>query len=70
MFLKNENIVFKIRRSKVTDYAALSVFIFIHTYMAIHEGKPEMVKHTYMSSYPVGLGTLILARASILISSV
>ena len=24
MFLKNENIIFKIRRSKVTDYAALS----------------------------------------------
>ena len=25
MFLKNKNIIFKIRRSKVTDYAALSV---------------------------------------------
>ena len=25
MFLKNKNITFKIRRSKVTDYAALSV---------------------------------------------
>ena len=25
MFLKNKNIVFKIRRSKVTDYAALSI---------------------------------------------
>ena len=37
--------------------------------MAIHEGKPESVKHN-MSSYPVGLGTLILARASIFISSV
>ena len=24
MFLKNTNIIFKIRRSKVTDYAALS----------------------------------------------
>ena len=24
MFLKNENIIFKIRRSKVTDYAALT----------------------------------------------
>ena len=23
MFLKNENIIFKVRRSKVTDYAAL-----------------------------------------------
>ena len=26
MFLKNKNIVFKIRRSKVTDYAALNTF--------------------------------------------
>ena len=26
MFLKNKNIIFKIRRSKVTDYAALSMF--------------------------------------------
>ena len=25
MFLKNKNIIFKIRRSKVTDYAALSM---------------------------------------------
>ena len=25
MFLKNKNIIFKIRRSKVTDYAALTV---------------------------------------------
>ena len=25
MFLKNTNIIFKIRRSKVTDYAALNV---------------------------------------------
>ena len=24
MFLKNKNIIFKIRRSKVTDYAALT----------------------------------------------
>ena len=27
MFLKNKNIIFKIRRSKVTDYAALSEYI-------------------------------------------
>ena len=26
MFLKNKNIIFKIRRSKVTDYAALRVY--------------------------------------------
>ena len=28
MFLKNKNIIFKIRRSKVTDYAALNESIF------------------------------------------
>ena len=28
MFLRNKNIIFKIRRSKVTDYAALSIFKF------------------------------------------
>ena len=29
MFLKNKNIIFKIGRSKVTDYAALTIFILI-----------------------------------------
>ena len=29
VFLKNKNIIFKIRRSKVTDYAALTLFILI-----------------------------------------
>ena len=27
MFLKNKNIIFRIRRSKVTDYAALTVLL-------------------------------------------
>ena len=30
VFLKNKNIIFKIRRSKVTDYAALSVDLQLH----------------------------------------
>ena len=29
MFLKNKNIIFKIRRSKVTDYAALRAIFFV-----------------------------------------
>ena len=29
MFLKNKNINFKTRRSKVTDYAALRVILFV-----------------------------------------
>ena len=32
MFLKNKNIIFKIRRSKVTDYAALSRLETSHSY--------------------------------------
>ena len=38
MFLKNKNIIFKIRRSKVTDYAALSDVYCLFTiivYLAI-----------------------------------
>ena len=30
MFLKNNNIIFKIRRSKVTDYAALTSFNLVY----------------------------------------
>ena len=30
MFLKNKNIIFKLRRSKVTDYAALKIYLDIH----------------------------------------
>ena len=52
MFLKNKNIIFKIRRSKVTDYAALTLkasittaadkfcnifFIFEKIHMKFHE---------------------------------
>ena len=33
MFLKNKNIIFKFRRSKVTDYAALTVFWEAVTYI-------------------------------------
>ena len=29
VFLKNKNIIFKIRRSKVTDYAALKVNVLV-----------------------------------------
>ena len=32
MFLKNKNIIFKIRRSKVTDYAALT-FVELSVYI-------------------------------------
>ena len=32
MFLKNKNIIFKFRRSKVTDYAALSSVVLYNVY--------------------------------------
>ena len=35
MFLKNKNIIFKIRRSKVTDYAALKICMHIKRYVAL-----------------------------------
>ena len=35
MFLKNKNIIFKIRRSKVTDYAALRVYYLIY-HLQVH----------------------------------
>ena len=34
MFLKNKNIIFKIRRSKVTDYAAL-IYTIYHTDLTV-----------------------------------
>ena len=37
MFLKNKNIIFKIRRSKDTDYAALNVY-FMLSYQVTIEG--------------------------------
>ena len=40
MFLKNKNIIFKIRISKVTDYAALKdVFIYIWETSCINMGE-------------------------------
>ena len=36
MFLKNKNIIFKIRRSKVTDYAALKDKDVIFRLVAFH----------------------------------
>ena len=37
MFLKNKNIIFKIRRSKVTEYAALrSILFLIFLFIVFH----------------------------------
>ena len=42
MFLKNKNIIFKIRRSKVTDYAALSLSDVVYI-MLINVKMPTIV---------------------------
>ena len=44
MFLKNKNIIFKIRRSKVTDYAAL-ISPFNIPISPIHVLLPRNVKY-------------------------
>ena len=46
MFLKNKNIIFKIRRSKVTDYAALKIVkiifqILFVSFLHRYEGCPS-----------------------------
>ena len=54
MFLKNKNIIFKIRRSQVTDYAALiKVFVCCFT---------SQLTAMVMSGRSVHLTTLFLGR--------
>ena len=45
MFLKNKNIIFKIRRSKVTDYAALNKMLLIRN--GIHKMQARITKREY-----------------------
>ena len=40
VFLKNKNTIFKIRRSKVTDYAALKVRVGNGIFLNLQEGIP------------------------------
>ena len=47
MFLKNKNIIFKIRRSKVTDYAAL-----------ISKTDFTVIKYSGQGSFKVKKGTI------------
>ena len=48
MFLKNKNIIFKIRRSKVTEYAALITFEGIRKGLGSRRGEigPAIEMHT------------------------
>ena len=49
MFLKNKNIVFKIRRSKVTDYAAL-----------IKQSRSEVPFYTFLTYFDIDLIKIFL----------
>ena len=71
MFLKNRNIISKIKRSKVTDYAALTVCLYVFTVVMnatnsiidfhtciVGEPKSRIVqKHTFFASerYTAGI---------------
>ena len=63
MFLKNKNIIFKIRRSKVTDYAALrqtmsakfSFKIFVGSILIIDTSCNIGYTHYIEASDPIGL---------------
>ena len=49
MFLKNKNIIFKIRRSKVTDYAALSYHLPLKTFaLSIFEWPLVTMTHSVL----------------------
>ena len=66
MFLKNKNIIFKIRRSRVTDYAALRINSFTtgvrelngtsQISLVTHDAKGKMRELDEVSSGLAGLG--------------
>ena len=63
VFLKNKNIIFKIRRSKVTDYAALTAKLLKQGYR-YHKIRKAFSKFYYRHSelivkYNIGLKTLL-----------
>ena len=51
MFLKNKNIIFKIRRSKVTDYAALRVQNVVNT-SDCKQTNENVIFFSYESMFP------------------
>ena len=56
MFLKNKNIIFKLRRSKVTDYAALKP---IHKHM-----RPEYgACHVFLAESNVGYMSILILHS-------
>ena len=70
MFLKNKNIIFKIRRSKVTDYAALNNGHAIHTcmlntdvYIPVCHNPRSQLPHEYIWAIFRVLSTRIIPAA-------
>ena len=73
MFLKNKNIIFKIRRSKVTDYATLmnivkanlpahmNMFVLPAAFISIlRELSPNNVHNLYILDWPRGYKTFFI----------
>ena len=54
MFLKNKNIIFKIRRSKVTDYAALKLDRTVMEFTLFFESEVLLKKTSF---YTIGIST-------------
>ena len=49
VFLKNKNIIFKIRRSKVTDYAALNLFYMFVLHVQLDKTYIMLARGSWMS---------------------
>ena len=49
MFLKNKNIIFKIRRSKVTDYAALNLHLKFGAILSKTYKEMTLYPHMYQN---------------------
>ena len=61
MFLKNKNIIFKMRRSKVTDYAALNCS---RTYLHYTSECNRFSKHKKISTFDAGIASMIKLQTS------
>ena len=62
MFLKNKNIIFKIRKSKVTDYAALSLDLHC---LIRHVCFNSNMVHTFLNLFVIQFIVLLFSSFSI-----
>ena len=67
MFLKNRNIIFKIKISKVTDYAALTVIIRTVFLTNLHNLKGSYVGLAEYGPYHIGYNICLIIYIRILL---